>query len=134
MRGVAEGAPMGAWGSGNFQQDGALDFVHREVQPPLLRTIQKLVADPASAQADDPDSGPIVAAVEILALLVEQTNAAPPKPDEVHGWKDLFLAAWDRTAKDVYFREAALVARREVIVATFDRLERAATRFHDRAD
>lgn len=121
---------MGAWGSGNFEQDGALDFVWREVQQPLLRKVRLMAEKPALAEADEPDNGPTVAAVEILALLSEHVNAAPPKPDEVANWKDTFLKSWDRTARDVFFRQTDLMERRSVIVATFDRLAAAAAKFH----
>src|SRR5690606_2174139 len=80
---ASEGCSMGAWGNGNFEQDGALDFVWREVQQPLLQKVRTVVEEPVLAEADEPDSGPIVAAVEILSLLSEHVNAAPPKPDEV---------------------------------------------------
>ena len=121
---------MGAWGNGNFEEDGALDFVWREVQQPLLRKIQMMVEKPVYAEADEPDSGSIVAAVEILALLSEHVNAAPPKPNEVANWKQTFLEAWDRTAADVYFRQEDVMERRSIIAATFDRLAASAVKFH----
>jgi hypothetical protein len=121
---------MGAWGNGNFDQDGALDFVWREVQQPLLQKVRSVVEAPFLAEADEPESGPIVAAVVILALLSEQVNAAPPKPGEVTLWKATFLKAWDRTAADVYFRQEDLIERRSIIAATFDRLALLAVKFH----
>jgi hypothetical protein len=121
---------MGVWGAGNFQQDNALDFLWREVQLPLVRQIEKVLPDPACAQADDPDSGPIMAAVEVLAVLAEQVNAVPPKPEEVTQWRDVFLPAWDRTSDDVYFRIEDVAARRQVILATFERLQALATKWH----
>lgn len=123
---------MGAWGNGNFEQDGALDFVWREVQQPLLQKVRTVVEEPVLAEADEPDSGPIVAAVEILSLLSEHVNAAPPKPDEVALWKATFLTAWERTAADVYFRQEDLIERRSIIAATFDRLLCLAVLFHSR--
>ena len=121
---------MGAWGAGNFQQDCALDFVWSEVQQPLIRQIEKVLADPACAHADDPESGPIMAAVELLAVLTEQVNASPPKPEEVVRWHDAFLPAWERTCNAVYFRAEDAAARREVILATFARLAALAAKWH----
>ena len=123
---------MGAWGSGNFEQDGALDFVWREVQQPLLRKMKMMVEKPVYAEADEPDSGLIVAAVEILALLSEHVNAVPPKPDEVTNWKQTYLNAWDRTAADVYSKQDDVIERRSIIAATFDRLAASAVKFHSR--
>lgn len=123
---------MGTWGSGNFEQDGALDFMWREVQVPLLRKIEALIDDPVIAEADEPDSGPIMMAVEILALLAEHVNAATPKPEEVTLWKETFIKAWDRTASDVYLKQDDVIARRSDIAATFDRLKRLADKFHNR--
>lgn len=120
---------MGAWGSGNFDDDRALDFVFQEVQQPLLKRVRSMVAKPILAEADE-RSGPIMAAIEILALLSEQVKAAPPEPDEVAIWKTTFLGAWDRTAIGVYSRQEDAAARRSVIVATFDRLALLAARFH----
>jgi hypothetical protein len=121
---------MGAWGAGNFQQDYALDFVWREVQQPLLRKIQLMVEKPAFAEADDPVSGPIIAAVEILALLSENVNAVPPTPVEVALWKETYLHAWDRTAMDIFFTQTDAAERRSIIVATFDRLANLAVKWH----
>lgn len=123
---------MGAWGAGNFEQDNALDFLWREVQHPLVRQVETMLADPASGQADDPYSGPIMAAVELLAVLAEQVNAVPPEPVVVARWRDTFLPAWDRTCLDVYFRAEDAAARREVIVATFERLAALAAKWHTR--
>jgi hypothetical protein len=123
---------MGAWGTGNFEQDNALDFVWREVQQPLLRKIWSMVEKPVLAEADEPDSAPIMASVELLALLTQHVNAVPPKPEEVAIWKTTFLKAWDRTASDVYSKEEQLIERRSVITATFDRLENLAIKFHSR--
>lgn len=122
---------MGAWGNGNFEQDGALDFVWRAVQHPLIQKVRTVVEKPVLAEADESDSGPIVAAVDILALLSEHVNAAPPKPDEVALWKATFLKSWDRTAADVIFRQSDVIERRSIIAATFDRLARLAVRFHN---
>ena len=121
---------MGMLGNGNFEQDGALNFVWQEVQKPLIQKVQSVVVKPVLAEADEPDSGPIVAAVEILALLSEHVNAAPPKPDLVALWKATFLNSWDHTASDVIFRPEDVIERRSVITATFDRLERLSHRFH----
>jgi len=122
---------MGAWGAGNFEQDYALDFVWREVQQPLFSQIQKMLDKPVYAEADEPDSGLIMVAVEILALLSEHVNAVPPKPNEVALWKATFLSAWDGTSSDVFFRQEDAALRRQVIVATFDRLASIATKWHN---
>jgi hypothetical protein len=121
---------MGTWGNGNFEQDGALDFVWREVQQPLLRKIQMMVEKPVYAEADEPDSGSIIAAVEILALLSEHVNAAPPMPQEVATWKEIYLKAWNRTAGEVYAKQEDVIERRSIIAATFDRLAASAIKFH----
>jgi hypothetical protein len=121
---------MGAWGNSNFEQDGALDFVWREIQQPLIRKVRSVVEKPVLAEADEPTSGPIVAAVEILALLAEHIKAAPPRPDEVALWKMAFLKAWDRTAADVIWRQEDVIQRRSIIAATFDRLAGLSVRFH----
>lgn len=121
---------MGDWGPGNFQQDHALDFVWREVQIPLLRQIEQLLDDRDLAQADEPTSGPIMAAVELLSILSEYASAVPPNPNDVALWKKTFLESWDKTSEEVYFRKEDLTARRNVIVATFDRLSAISSQFH----
>ncbi len=121
---------MGDWGPGNFQQDHALDFMWREVQRPLLRQIEQMLDDHDLAQADEPTSGPIMAAVELLSILSEHANAVPPKPDDVALWRKTFLESWDETSEEVYFRKEDVTARRNVIVETFDRLAAISSQFH----
>src|SRR5262245_31243933 len=86
---------MGVWGAGNFQDDQALDYLWSEVQQPLIRRIEKMFTIPESASPDEPDGAQIMAAVEILAVLCENLNAAPPKPEDVEKWHGTYLQIWD---------------------------------------
>lgn len=123
---------MGVWGAGNFEQDGALDFVWSDVQQPLVRQIEKMIVDPECAEPDEPDSSKIMAAVEILALLCEHVNAVPPKPSDVASWRKAYLKVWDDYIDELTPKEDYKAARRRVIVETFDRLAAVSKKWHSK--
>jgi len=72
---------MGTWGPGNFSDDIALDWLGRLVGE-LVDGIDRGMARPEAI------CGHVLAAqVEVLALLCEHLNAAPPKPEVVAVWR-----------------------------------------------
>src|SRR5262249_7590017 len=72
----------------------------------------------------------LAAQVELLALLCEQVHAVPPRPERVAAWRKRYLRIWEAEIDD-YGPDAEYKAkRREVIDATFTRLDTAAERWH----
>jgi hypothetical protein len=120
---------MGTWEAGNFDNDEALDYV-AEIQAPLLHQLEHIIADPHLAEPDEPTSARVMAAAEILAILCEQCNAVPPKPDIVTQCQEAYLPVWDgyidRLEPDPEYK----LERRKVIQATFERLLNLARQWH----
>lgn len=114
---------MGVTGPDNFDSDRACDFLVIDVLQPLAQMMQRVLADPESAEADDPDCDKIVAAAEILAVLCEQIDyATPPSTEFVQQCRDTFLESWDAYIDELNPAPGYKEARRAVIVATFERL------------
>lgn len=122
---------MGTWGSGNFENDGALDYVGSIIDE-LSARIETCLADEESVALDEEGEAVVVPSVQIIALLCEHCKAAPPEADVVARWKEEYLAVFDEQIDHldpvVGFKER----RREVILATFDHLEKEATNFWSR--
>ena len=129
---------MGTWGHGNFENDTAADHLC-ELCAPLLDQIRTAVEDKTEMEPDEPTSDWMMANVEILAVLGENIGrtgkdwvgdfAFPfplPDPDEVDSWKQAYLEVWDGDIDDLEPSPEYKTNRRATIVATFDRLAKAA--------
>ena len=119
---------MGWLGPDNFDNDRALDYLS-DVVDPLWEKIEGLQEYPDLADPNEPDSDEIVAAVELLALLCENTQYVPPATSRIKVCRDNFVRYWygamrewiesDDTAKpDPDYVEQ----RRAVMERTFERL------------
>lgn len=121
---------MGVWGAGNFDSDAALDYLAAQLVDPLVQKMRSVIEHPARAEGDERSSAEIVVAVEVLCLLCEQCNAAPPKPEEVEKAETAYLASWDgyidRLQPDPEYKRE----RRQTIASTFRRLHALATTWH----
>src|SRR5881398_3493769 len=76
---------MGAWGTGNFQNDDALDWIFDVGDIEDVREALQAVADePADSEIDAPTCCGALAAAEMVAA----SKGAPTKelPDEVLDW------------------------------------------------
>jgi hypothetical protein len=71
---------MGTWGPGNFSDDNALDWLGSVVDE--LHTD----IDEGMTRSEAICGYALAAQIEVLALLCEQLNAAPPKPEEIAAW------------------------------------------------
>lgn len=78
---------MGAWGTGNFENDSALDFVAdlKEMDPVLLKNAIVFLAEAESEQELDSDDccAALVAAEYVAAA---RGNASPAITDEQKKW------------------------------------------------
>jgi hypothetical protein len=118
---------MGTWGPGNFQNDGALDYLG-DLCEQLTATIDKVLADGAAA-ADEEGESTLVPAVAVLTLLAERLNGVPPKPEKVAGWRTAYLAAFDATMPGLDPKGTFIGERRPVVEQTFANLEAQARDF-----
>lgn len=109
---------MGRWGLGNFDSDASCDWYLGELGQSLLRKIQAALADPVLLEPDESESEQIVAAIETLTALNRYVFPILPSPEEVAGWEEAILGAWDE------YYDGKYGERREVIVKTL----KAATR------
>ena len=119
---------MGTWAAGNFDNDGALDYVG-DVIDGLVARIEECFADEEMSRLDEFGEAVIVPSIEIISLLHENCKAAPPKAEVVSNWKTRFLAIFDEQIDGLEPAEDYAIERRVVIVATFERLENKAREF-----
>ena len=103
---------MGTFGTGNFDNDAALDFVHE---------IAAKIREEFHAPTEFEDLGMLMGAVEVYRVLVERCCATPPERAELESLRDATLAVFDQE-KDAFTTEATvdhIANRREVISNTF---------------
>jgi|SRR6185369_10317077 len=120
---------MGTWGAGNFDSDGALDYLGDHIDS-LVEKINECFE--AGAGLDEEGESELMPTVELLVILAEQCPAAPPKPEEVKTWKKRYLKTYDSEIDDLDPQEGFKEERRAVIEQTFDRLINKAAAFYDR--
>ena len=119
---------MGTWAAGNFDNDGALDYVG-EVMDGLVARIEGVFAEEGAADLDEYGEAVIMPSVHIISLLHEHCHAAPPKPAVVAGWKSRYLAIFDEQIDDLEPAGDFASERRAVIENTFTKLETQARTF-----
>jgi hypothetical protein len=115
---------MGVWGDDNFENDAALDFLGRDVVDPLVAQMRRVLDTPDLADPEESTSYEIMAAVELLAILGENTNTCSPETQIVEDCRDVFLRAYDAGADKLEAKPGFKDGRRAVIEATFERLLR----------
>lgn len=108
---------MGTWGAGNFHEDSALDWLGLEVQGPLVATIERELRD-----HDEANGALIMAAVEVLAMICENTPVLPPDPRKVEDWRRRYMATWGKYIDELDPKPGFKEERLRVIDATFNRL------------
>ncbi|BCM93829.1 hypothetical protein IAD21_05720 [Abditibacteriota bacterium] len=119
---------MGTWGEGNFENDGALDFVGGLIDE-LVEKINECFADEDLAALDEDGEAVIVPGVHVISVLNEQCHAAPPKLDIIIGWRDKYLAIFDEQIGGLDPVKGFEQKRRAIIEATFSKLEEQSRRF-----
>jgi hypothetical protein len=111
---------MGTWGGGNFDNDGALDFV-QELVHQLATGIDACFGEDRAA-LDEDGEGTLVPSVAILTLLAKHCGAAVPQVEFVEGWKTRYLAVFDDEIEGLAPSGDFAVQRRAVIEQTFNEL------------
>lgn len=84
---------MGTWAAGNFDSDGALDYVAGIVEQ-LTKTIGSCL-DEGNPDLDEGGESELMPSVAIIKVLSEHCGAAPPKPDVIDSWRSQYLAIYD---------------------------------------
>jgi hypothetical protein len=110
---------MGRWGPGNFDSDGARDYLDG-VMSDLQSTVERVL----KAKPDDmDDSGEseLMPAIELMAVLCETVHAGPPKVELVTAWKEKYAKICHNDGRP-YLPAVTAPHRLKVITETFDRL------------
>ena len=119
-----------AWGVGNFDNDGAMDFLSMQTMQ-LTATITAVAADAARLELDEDGETLFMPSVELLALLCERYNAEPPRPGAVRQWREKYMEAYDRGIDRLKPSPEFKADRRKAIDKTFRWLESLAESFWD---
>ena len=124
------GSAWSAWGEGNFDNDGAMDFLSMQTMQ-LTATINAVAGDAARLELDEDGETLFMPSVELLALLCERYNAEPPRPAVVKQWHENYLAVYDRGIDQLKPSPEFKIGRRKAIEKTFRWLESLAESFWD---
>ena len=115
---------MGVWGAKNFDNDTAFCFANSEVAKPMIARLGRVLDDPSQADPGNNESFKIIAAAEILAVLLEQLPLAAPDKEMVEGCGDAYLGAWDEGIEKLATKPGYKEERRAAIADAFERLLR----------
>ncbi|HVS35480.1 MAG TPA: DUF4259 domain-containing protein [Gemmataceae bacterium] len=122
------GGAWSAWGEGNFDNDGAKDFLSMQTMQ-LTATITAVAGDASRLKLNEDGETLFMPSVELLALLCERYNAEPPRPAVVRQWRDKYLQVYDRGIDRLKTSAEFKAGRRKAIEKTFRWLESLADSF-----
>ncbi|MEO8606907.1 MAG: DUF4259 domain-containing protein [Chloroflexota bacterium] len=121
---------MVTWGTGNFDSDGAGDYLD-SLMKQLIKTIEACLGGKYVMYPSDDDDDILGAcgedmlmpSVDILALLCEHFAMPLPVTELIiRQWKEQYLRSYDRHIDHYVTKPDFKIRRRRVIEATFDRL------------
>ncbi|GAA1306283.1 hypothetical protein [Saccharothrix xinjiangensis] len=121
---------MGTWGTGNYEDDTAADHLSTRTSGLVEEIAEHFAGDPVGLEPDEYGGAVVPGAVELLCLIAEQgwVGATLPPAAVALEWKRRYLEVWDATIDDLGPSPEYRAGRREVLVATFDRLVALASR------
>jgi len=109
---------MRIWGEDNFANEGARDYLQM-LTAKLVATASEICIDSERLELDEDGESMFMPSVELLALLCERYDVAPPKPSLLKQWQEKYLKVYDasiaRYNPDPRFR----AERRKAIEKTF---------------
>jgi hypothetical protein len=112
---------MGTWGSDNFSNDHALDYLATICQP-LVEKLSAIVENPSLAEADEDGWVECLVAVEVLTLLGKYYSSKSLTPQLVIACRDTLLTEWLATIDDLDPDPDYKAERPIVIKQSFDKL------------
>jgi hypothetical protein len=114
---------MGAWGSGNFENDTAADHLS-ELTSRLVNEIAEAMEDPSELAADEYWGNAVPCNLEILNLIASKKWAGTllPEPDRVEEWKAIYMSVWEESIDDLDVKPAFKKQRHKKLLKTFNEL------------
>jgi len=112
---------MGTWAEGNFDNDGALDYLGDLINQ-LTSNIEDIFKSATAAGLDECGESELMPGVEIIYLLCKNCNGVPPKEDNINRWKTDYLHIFDTQIDALTPKSDYKIKRRKVIETTFDDL------------
>ncbi|MGC0416267.1 DUF4259 domain-containing protein [Embleya sp. AB8] len=121
---------MGTWGSGNFESDTAAEHLTEIIDRLVGEVAEAMAGDPVGLEPDDYWGVAVPCNLELVAALTESGYVADrlPSAEVIEGWKETFMAIWERTIDGLAPKETYKAERRATLIHTFDRLTQARTR------
>lgn len=119
---------MPTFGAGNFDSDGAMDYLS-ETMESFIERVEKCFSQADCMALDEDGESIIMPTAELMAILAEQCGAAPPQPAVVNTWREKYLQVFDQQIDELEPLAEFKAERRRVIEQTFDRLENQALKF-----
>ena len=118
---------MGTWGSGNFENDTAADFLS-ELTDEWIEAINEAMGSPEGLEPDEYTGVTVPCLVEILVTIAQKgfTGSQLPEPEVAQEWKKTYLEVWDGYIDELEPEEDYKIKRRECLSETFDSLIRLA--------
>lgn len=113
---------MGVWGSGNFDSDTVADGLG-ELTGRILDDITTEFEDDSNLEPDEWGGNMVPAWLEILTEIAEtrRVGVTFPSTTVLTDWRDRYLRVWDGYIDGLEPDPDHKVARRSVLVHTFDR-------------
>ena len=112
---------MGTWAEGNFDNDGALDYLG-DIINQFTTNIEDLFKSGTSAGLDECGESELMPSVEIISILCEKCNGVPPKEKVLERWKKKYLEIYDSQIDGLSPKADYKQKRRKVIEETFNKL------------
>jgi hypothetical protein len=112
---------MGTWDPGNFDSDGALDYID-SLRDDMCKAVDTTFAVKGAADLDDDGESLLMPSVEILVMLSSISYVGDPSEEKILEWKRKYLAIFDAQIDGLKPKPDHKVQRRKVIEDTFDRL------------
>jgi hypothetical protein len=121
---------MSTWGPGNFQSDGALDYLHG-FQQELIERIEAILANPKRREADEEGEWSLMPAIAILSIVSKAVESNPVDAKTVRRWRDDYLAEYKKYDKAIpenkEFNKKRIVVLKQTFDEFADRMEKFAT-------
>src|SRR6476646_1436739 len=113
---------MGTWGAGNFDSDGAFDFIDEQIDRYITLVTEICADEEYRFRLDEDAEAELMPSIELLIFLCEHCGGVLPTGLDIAAWKQRYLAMYDADINYLEPSPEIKEERRAVIERTFDRL------------